>query len=204
MQEKELHDLTNFLFEVGTMRKLLRMHRQTLLTDDLSDNIASHSYRVAIIAWLLAKMEGEVDLYKVVMMAIFHDLKEARSGDHNWVHKKYVKIFEEEISRDQLGQVPYGELAEIVAEYEARQSQESLIAKDADLLDQVLLLREYEWQGNHEAEKWLREKRGTDNLTGENMQIKMLKTPSAKRLGEMILKTGPSDWWENIWTPKNR
>jgi len=28
--------ITNFLFEIGTMRKLLRMHRQNLLTDDMS------------------------------------------------------------------------------------------------------------------------------------------------------------------------
>lgn len=203
MQEEELKGIANFLFEAGTMRKLLRMHRQTLLTDDLSDNIASHSYRVALIAWILAKMEN-ADANKAAMMALLHDLKEARSGDHNWVHKKYVKIFEDEISKDQLSQVPYEELGGTVAEYEKRESIESLVVKDADLLDEVLLLREYAWQGNREAEKWLSEKRGPDNPMGGNMQIKMLKTESAKTLGKIILETGPSDWWEGVWTPKNR
>jgi len=37
--------IASFLFEIGTMRKLIRMHRQALLTDDISDSIASHSYR---------------------------------------------------------------------------------------------------------------------------------------------------------------
>lgn len=43
--------IANFLYELGTMRKLMRAHRQVLLTDDMSDSIASHSYRVAMIAW---------------------------------------------------------------------------------------------------------------------------------------------------------
>ena len=94
--------IVNFLYEIGTMRKLMRMHRQVLLTDDMSDSIASHSYRVAMISWFLAKQEG-VDLYKTVMMSLLHDMGEVRSNDHNWVHKKYVKIFEEEIDKDQLG-----------------------------------------------------------------------------------------------------
>lgn len=185
------------------MRKLLRMHRQTLLTDDLSDNISSHSYRVAIIAWILAYQE-KVDPSKVLMMALLHDLKEVRSGDHNWVHKKYVKIFEDEITEDQLGPLPHGELKEMVAEYEKRESKESHVVKDADLLDEMLLLREYEWQGNHEARKWLHDKKGQESPYGDNMQLKMLKTESAKELGKIILEACPSDWWENVWTPKNR
>jgi len=45
-----------FFLEVGSLRKLARSHRQTLLTDDLSDNIASHSYRVVVIAYMLAQL----------------------------------------------------------------------------------------------------------------------------------------------------
>lgn len=203
MQEDELKNISNFLFEVGTMRKLLRMHRQTLLTDDLSDNIASHSYRVAIIAWILAKME-KADVYKVIMMAILHDLKEARSGDHNWVHKKYVKIFEDEITEDQLGGLPFSELQDLAKEYEKRETIESHITKDADLLDQILLLKEYAWQGNNEARSWLYDKKGDNSPYGENMQFKLLKTQSAKDLGRKIFESNPSGWWEDLWTHKNR
>ncbi|MDP4020918.1 MAG: HD domain-containing protein, partial [Candidatus Adlerbacteria bacterium] len=84
--------IVNFFFEVGTMRRLPRIHRQTLLVDDVTDTIASHSYRVALIGWHLAKME-KVDPYKVVMMCLLHDVGEARTGDHNWVHKRYIKVF---------------------------------------------------------------------------------------------------------------
>jgi putative hydrolase of HD superfamily len=196
---KKQERIADFLFEVGTMRKLMRMHRQTLLTDDVSDNIASHSYRVSFIGWYLAK-EEKADLYKTVMMCLLHDVAEARSGDHNWVHKRYVKVFEEEIAKEQLDALPYPDFKELVDEYNGRKTKEAVLVKDADLLDQILLLREYEWRGNREAGIWLRGK-GSDKI---NAQLMNLKSTAAKALGRAILKKNPSDWWNTIWTPKNR
>jgi putative hydrolases of HD superfamily len=190
--------IANFLFEVGTMRKLLRSHRQNLLTDDLSDNIASHSYRVIMIGWFLAKSE-KVDPYKVVMMCLLHDIEEVRTGDQNYIHKTYIKKFSHEVMEDQLGTLPYQDLKEIAIEYEKRTSRESIVAKDADLLDQILLLREYAWQGNTEAQIWLKGKSGPKSAPHHR-----LKTTTAKNLAKEILKTSPSDWWQGIWTPKNR
>ena len=192
--------ITDFLFEIGTMRKLPRIHQQMLLTQDLSDNIATHSFRVTLIAWFLAKME-QIDPYKTVMAALLHDVKEVRSGDHNYVHKKYIKVFEDEISKDQLGDLPFSDLLTIDQEYEARQSKEAVVAKDADLLDQILLLKEYVHQGNKEAEIWLS---GKGNQEKENVQFRSLKTESAKKLGKQILDGNLSEWWENIWTNANR
>lgn len=191
--------IANFLFEIGTMRKLSRMHRQTLLTDDDSDTIASHSYRVALIAWILAQ-EEKADPYKTVMMALLHDVAEARTGDHNWVHKRYVKVFEDEVHQDQFSSLPFPELKQLIDEYVQRESKESIIAKNADLLDQVLLLREYEWQGNKEASIWLH---GKGKEKG-NAQLKKLTLESAKKLDRAIYTTSPSEWWDDIWTNKNR
>ena len=196
--EKE-KKIAGFLFEVGTMRKLIRMHRQVLLTDDLSDSIASHSYRVAIIGWFLAK-EEKADPYKTVMMCLLHDMGEARTGDHNWIHKKYVKVFDEEIVKDQLGTLPYPDFKEIADEYEERKTKEAVLAKDADLLDQLLLLREYDWQGNKEAAIWLHGKSG--NKT--NAQLARLQSEAAKKIGEAIYNEDPSSWWDNLWTSNNR
>ena len=198
-KDKDLSKIVNFLFEIGTMKKLPRIHQQVLLSQDMSDNIASHSYRVSIIAWFLAKFEN-VDPYKAMTMALFHDVKEIRSGDHNYVHKKYVKIFEDEITKDQLGDLSFDDLMKLVGEFEERKSRESIIAKDADLLDQILLLKEYAHQGNKEAEIWLSGK--GDDI--ENVQYKNLKTESAKKLGKEILSGEPTSWWKNIWTNKNR
>jgi putative hydrolase of HD superfamily len=195
--------IANFLYEVGTMRKLARIHRQTLLTDDLSDNIATHSYRVTMIAWFLAK-EEDADLYKTVMMALLHDLGEARSNDHNWIHKKYVRIFEEEVDAEQLGTLPYPDLKALIDEYQARKTTEAILAKEADLLDQILLLKEYEWTGNKEAALWLRGKNNLKNNLKKYAKLDELKTASAKRLGKALYDTNPSDWWKDLWTSRNR
>lgn len=192
---KKLTKITHFLYELGTLRKTARSHRQTLLTNDLSDNIASHSYRVSAIGWFLAKLE-KADPYKVLLMCLFHDSGEARTGDQNWVHKKYVKTFDQEVVKDQLSGLPMSEeLLQINSEYELRQSRESKIAKDADFLDQILLLKEYAWQGNQEAGLWLK----------DNEQFKRLFTGSARKIAAEIMSQNPSDWWgKSGWTSDRR
>jgi putative hydrolase of HD superfamily len=192
--------IAQFLYEIGTMRKLPRMHQQMLLSSwDMSDNIAAHSHRVTFIGWFLAKMEN-VDPYKVVMMCLTHDMDEIRTGDHNWVHKRYIKIFEEEILKEQLGTLPFSELEEFALEYKERNSKEAIVAKDADLIDQILLLKEYIWQGNKEAVIWLGDKKESI----ENKQFKFLKTKSAIKIAKAIVDESPSNWWHHLSTNKNR
>lgn len=191
--------IADFFFEIGTMRKLLRSHRQVLLTDDMSDNIASHSYRISMIGWILAKEEG-VDPYKVVMMCLLHDIGEIRTGDHNYVHKRYVKEYEEDSAKEQLESLPFNDLYDLDTEYKERKTKEAKVAKDADLLDQILLLREYQWQGNKEAGVWLGGKGDEEG----NVQYRNLSSETAKRIGKVLYDRKPSDWWNNIWTNKNK
>jgi putative hydrolase of HD superfamily len=203
MKQREVKNLTSFLFEIGNLRKVIRAHQQTLLSFDLSDTIASHSYRVTLIGYFLAK-ELKANTDKVVKMCLLHDLEETRSSDHNWVHKKYVKVFEDEIRYDQLKDLPNSqELIKLSKEYQERKTLESKIAKDADLLDEIFLLREYAWQGNKEAQQWLKGKRDPRNKKMTSHE-KMLSTKLAKDIAREAKKQSPSKWWENLWTPKNR
>lgn len=198
MDESNLKKLVSFFYEMGTLRKIPRAHQQALLFQDLSDNIASHCFRTTLIGYFLAN-ELDADTNKVIKMCLLHDIEEARSGDQNWVHKKYLKVFEDEIRKEQLESLnKIGELKQISQEYEQRQTPEAKIAKDADLLDQILLLREYEWQGNVEAKSWLKEE------DGKNEQEKRLATELAREIAKEVKKQKPSDWWKNIWTAKRR
>jgi putative hydrolase of HD superfamily len=189
--------IAQFLFEVGTMRKIMRVHSQALLTNDMSDNIATHSFRVAVIGFFLARMEG-ADWQKVMVMCLLHDMGEVRTNDHNWIHKRYVSEDGKQVLEEQLGSLPFSELAELAREYEERKTKEAIVAKDADVLDQVLLLREYAWQGNKEAEIWLGGKR---EQTAYNY-LKYAVTESAKILGRALYDEEPSSWWKNIYTNK--
>ena len=186
--------LTGFFYEIGTLRKIARSHRQTLLTDDLSDNIASHSFRTSAIGWFLAKAE-KADPYKVLLMCTFHDVGESRSGDQNWINKKYLKVFEDEITDNQMENVrESGELKTVIGEYQKRETVEAKIAKDADLLDQILLLREYAWKGNQEAAMWL----------VDNEQEKRLYSSTVKKLAREIMTQNPSWWWNFEWSGERR
>ncbi|PIP86896.1 phosphohydrolase [Candidatus Campbellbacteria bacterium CG22_combo_CG10-13_8_21_14_all_36_13] len=191
--------IAQFLFEVGTMRKVARMHRQVLFTYDMSDNIATHTFRVAIIGFFLAKLAG-ADWKTVVMMCLLHDMGEARTNDHNWVHKRYVSEDSDKVLDEQLGSLPFSDLFDIATEYEKRESLEAILAKDADSLDQLLLLREYAWQGNREAQIWL------DGKTTPRpyAQLDRLKTDWAKDLGRAIYEENPSSWWDNLHTNVRR
>jgi len=197
---KSIKRLANFFFEVGVLRKTPRSHQQTLLTQDLSDNIASHSFRTTVIGYFLAN-ELKANTDKVVKMCLLHDLEEARSGDQNWIHKKYIKVFEDEIRQEQLGSLPNNkELLALSKEYDERKTLEAKIAKDADLLDQILLLKEYHHQGNQEAGHWLHL-----NRKGLNQQEKFLSNNLSRQIAVEIKKQLPSNWWTtNAWSSTRR
>ncbi len=198
MKQNQVKKLVSFFFEIGNLRKVIRSHQQTLLSFDLSDTIAAHSYRVTLIGYFLAK-ELKADADKVIKMCLLHDLEETRSSDHNWVHKRYVKVFEDEIRNDQLKDLPNSkEFIELSKEYDERKTTESKIAKDADLLDEIFLLREYAWQGNKEAKAWLK------GIRTVSHHEKMMFTKLAKEVARETKKQAPSFWWENLWTPTRR
>jgi len=198
MEENKFKKLVSFFYEIGTLRKIPRAHQQGLFSQDLSDNIASHSFRTAFIGYFLAK-ELKADADKVIKMCLLHDTEESRCGDQNWVNKRYVKVFEEEIRNEQLKDIiNSGELKELSREYQERKTLEAKIAKDADLLDQILILREYQMQGNKEAENWLK-RNGEDNE-----QEKLMFTDLAKNISREMKEQSPSFWWKNLWTPKRR
>lgn len=197
INKKDTKNTIQFLYEVGTLRKIPRAHMQALFTNDLSDNIASHSFRVTLIGWLLAEAEG-ANINKVIKMCLLHDIPETRSGDQNYIHKKYVQVYENQIKEDQLGNLPEKiGIIKLSEEYDKRKTLAAKVAKDADTLDQVFLLKEYSMSGNKEATEWLSAK---DIINRK----KRLFTKTAKKWVNEITTQNPSDWWLNVWTSKRR
>jgi len=196
MEREKIKKLTHFLYEMGTLKNIRRSHQSAFAKDD-ADNIASHSFHAAVIGYFLAK-ELKADCNKVVKMCLFHDMEETRAGDQNWINKKYVKVFEEEIRDDQVKELPHGgEIAELMKEYDERQTMEAKIAKDADLLNQIFLLRDYEHRGFREAGRWLHH--------GEESEYeKIMSTDLAKEIAREAKEQSPHDWWQNFWTNNRR
>lgn len=181
--------IVNFLFEIATLRRLTRSHRQMI--QEVSDNISDHSFRVAIIGMILANLEN-YDENKVLKMCLFHDVAEARIGDANWINQQYIESRENEARQDQMADLPIqDEILALLKEYEERQSKESIIAKDADLLDQMVLQQEYFHKDKINGERW-------QEHTG-----KSLKTETAKQLAKEIRQSNPFEWLYKLSEQKN-
>lgn len=79
--ENRLEKQIRFLVEVDKMKNVLR---QTLLVDkSRRENDAEHSWHFALMAMILFEHtdQSKVDLYRVLKMALVHDLIEIYAGD---------------------------------------------------------------------------------------------------------------------------
>lgn len=174
--------VADFLFEVGILAKTPRSGFYFLGSGEQS--VAEHVHRAACIGYALGMIEGDVDMAKVLKMCLFHDVAEARTSDLNYVHQKYAQVNEEAAIQDLANTLEFGDdMLGILKEYEERQSKEALIAKDADILELLLSLKEQADTGNSRAKTWI------------PSAIKRLKTKSGKKLGKKIIETDSDHWW---------
>lgn len=177
-----MSNITNFLFEAGMLKKTPRTGYQFLGSG--SESVADHSFRMAIIGYVLANEINEADMNKTVLMCLFHDLPEARTGDQNYVNKQYNSIDEEKAIIDMTKNISFGnDIICIVDEFNRGETIEALIAKDADQLDLIMELKEQSDLGNRYADEWI------------FYAKKRLVTESAKKLAEEILETDHTEWW---------
>jgi len=178
----ELNAIADFLFEVGMLKRTPRSGFQFLGTG--KETVAEHSLRVAVIGYVLARMSGDLSQEKVVLMCLLHDITEARTGDLNYVNKKYVVADEEAAARDMTENLPFGkEILELLTEFSRGNSPEADCARDADQLEMILQLKELGDLGNRYSEEWIA------------TALKRLRTENGKRLARSILNTDFSGWW---------
>ncbi len=182
MAEKTFKEIVNFFFEAGMLSKTPRSGFQFLGTGEQS--VAEHSFRVAVIGFALAKLAGDVDVFKVVRMCLFHDLPETRTGDLNYVNKHYVEARESEAIRDLASTLPFGEeIEELLTELKNNNTREAQLVHDADQLELILELKEQLDLGNQYASRWI------------HFAKERLKTDIGKKLADQITNTDSSAWW---------
>jgi putative hydrolase of HD superfamily len=182
--DKELNQITDFLYEVGMLQHTPRSGFQFLGSG--SQTVAEHLHRTAAIAYILALLAKVENPHKVTTMAIFHDVSEARISDLNYVHQKYNTRLEEKAHADLVASLPSeigSNVKSLIDEYEERQSLESILVKDADNLEWIMSLQEQVDIGNERAKEWL------------PSSVARLKTKEAKKLAEVIIKTRSDRWW---------
>ena len=175
--------LARFLFESMMLKRTLRTGYAFLGKG--KESVAAHTFGVAIAGYVLGIMhEGEVDMERLLLLCLFHDLPEARTGDANAVHKKYVKIDEESAIRDLVAGLPdKAKVETLLSEWRSARTIEAQLARDADQLDMLISLKEKMDLGSSDARTWI------------PYVKKRLKTPCAKRLADAILGEHWAAWW---------
>jgi putative hydrolase of HD superfamily len=143
MTTKRLEEQIAFLLEID---RLKHVYRQTYLLDrSRHDSDVEHSWHFAMMALVLAEYApGEIDLFKVVKMALVHDIVEIDVGDvfiyeRNDPEGHYAR--EKAAAERLFGLMPPDQAKEYVAlweEFEARETPEAKFAAAIDRLDPLL------------------------------------------------------------------
>lgn len=181
--------IANYFFEINTLKRIKRSGSWIAGIKD-PDTIAEHAFRTAQIGYILAELE-KVDSQKVLLMCLFHDNGEVRIGDHHKIMARYIdtEIAEKKAFEEQLKNLPQKIALKIETsnlEFNQRQSIESIVAKDADLLELAFQAKEYLELGYKGKQNWM------DNIR------KNLKTKNAKKIFEAIEKGSMNDWWQGL------
>ena len=183
---KKLKPYADFLFEVGALNRTPRSGFRHL--GDWKQSVSEHLLRTAYVGYVLAHFEKEkdkkIDVNKVVLNCLFHDLGEARALDLDYISQKYSTSDELMAIRDATKNLSFGKNIEnSFIETEIKQTKEGIIAKDADQIELILSLKEIIDHGSPQAKDWI------------GHAVKRLKTNSGKKLAKEILRTNSNDWW---------
>jgi len=188
-----MKNIVNLLFTANILKDIPRSGYHFLGAG--KESVAEHSFSVSFIAFVMSQMEPDVDALRLIAMALVHDLPEAKTGDLNYVQKKYVTADENKAVRDITKNLPFGtKLADLIEEFNACRSKESKLAHDADQLALILDLKSLLDIGFDPPKKWL------------PFALKRLQTETGRTLADSIMRTEWDAWWlENyVDSPNNK
>nr|BEK69363.1 HD domain-containing protein [Kitasatospora purpeofusca] len=180
----DLSSVARFLFEAGTLKHTKRTGWWMAGVRD-PESVAEHSWRTSLLASIIARLEG-ADPARAAFLATWHDVAETRTGDVNYVGKKYATSADPQaVTADQVAGMPEvlaSTVRDLIAEHEGKESPEAICARDAAKLECLIQGVEYLAQGYANAQRWI------DNSYGR------LIAKTAKDLADAVLAADSLDW----------
>lgn len=131
-----------FIDFLGKVERLKSVPRHCVTRDGIPESVAGHSWRAALMAFLVRDEYPDVDMDKVIKMCLIHDIGEAVTGDipsfnkteeHTAVEKDAVGMLLKELPENM-----YLELQEMFREMEALETMEAKVYKALDKLEAVI------------------------------------------------------------------
>lgn len=189
--DDEINSILKALFESRYLKRLQRSGTSLLLGPQIKENIVEHSFYTSLLGIVFSYFNPKLDLGKLLVMCIIHDLEEVRIGDLNQINRLYhKKDMELQAFIDMWAGSKLGEkLTAIHKQRHELLSLEAIASQDCDSLAELILEKEYFDLGDKEVKEWI------------EFTIQRLRTKEGKRLAKAILKARSSAWWEEI---KNR
>lgn len=187
MNNKQKKDILQFLCETMLLKRTVRSGWSVVGVRE-AEKVSSHSFQCGVLGFILSRLE-KVSFEKVLLMSLFNDLHEARITDLHKMAQRYIDVTEAENKAffDQVKNLPKKikqELTGLRKEYVQQITKESIIARDADILECLLQAKEYYEQGFKQAAAFMKK------------SPKLLKTKTAKELWKFAKENNISDWWQ--------
>jgi putative hydrolase of HD superfamily len=174
--------IANLLFEARILKDIPRSGFHFLGSG--SESVADHSFMATFISYVFSQIAPEADALKLLQMCLIHDLTEARTGDLNYVQKKYLSVDESRVIADLTENLPFGKaVTDLIEEFNAGQTLEAQLAHDADQLSLILELKALHDAGNNGPKAWLPH------------VVERLRTSVGQSLAKQILNTASDEWW---------
>ncbi len=179
----ETSNLLKYLFEVGQLKYVKRSGWWLAKVKD-PESVAEHSFRTAILAYVIAKRENSPNPEKTCLKALLHDMHETRLLDKHKVASNYSKTSKEIERKVEAEQCKL--LGDAGKEVYDLLGQEDVIAKDADYLEAAITAKEYFDAGHKDAFDWIQR------------VSKVLKTKTAKELCALLTTSDSNVWWQGL------
>lgn len=131
-----------FLDFLAVAEKLKCNTRHSWTSSGRHESVAEHSWRLALMAYLLKDEFPEADISKVIVMGLFHDMGEAVTGDiPAFVKTESDVATEDDAIEGLLSRLPKRqkeELQALFAEMKALETEEAKLYKALDKLEAVI------------------------------------------------------------------
>lgn len=175
--DERLKKQLDFALEIDKEKNIFR---QTHLSGHgRNENDAEHAWHMAVMAYLLREYANEeVDIAKVMLMCLIHDIVEIEAGDtyaYDAESLKTQKAREDAAKEKIYSMLPEDQKRELIALFDEFEAYETAEAKYAHAMDnlQPLILNNSndggDWKGHEVSVKQVYERQGKTKLGSERL-----------------------------------
>lgn len=185
-----IKNLTNLVYEAAVVKRMKRTGWQILGDND--EGVGEHTFMTCVIAYFLAKQINanssaslRASMETVMVMSVFHDFHEARTGELDKLAKIYTTRHEEKANLHIFEGVD-DDLLNILNTYEKKDSLEAKISYEANVIAFSVECKLLIEKGNTHAKEW---------MDANNSRLRLRESVM---LADELAATDSQNWWKSI------